>query len=64
MLADVLGVFTEVSQWISTTMPSVMAMFYGEGGFTYLGILATAGLAISVAFLLIMVVCKFLKFRA
>lgn len=64
MLAEVLGVFTEVSQWISTTIPTVMTMFYStEGGLTYLGVLATASLAIGVAFLLIGVITNFIQFR-
>jgi hypothetical protein len=38
-------------------------MFYAEGALTFLGVLAVAGLAVSVVFLLMGVVSNFLHFR-
>lgn len=62
-LALVLDVFQAVAEWFSTTIPTVISMFYAEGALTFLGVLAVAGLAVSVVFLLMGVVSNFLHFR-
>lgn len=64
VLEAILAVFTEVGEWISTSVPTFFTMFYStESGLTFLGVLAVAGLAISIVFLLIGVIQNFLHFR-
>lgn len=64
VLEAVLAVFTMVAEWIAEAVQSVIPMFYvAQTGLTFLGVLAVAGLAISVVFLLIGVIQNFLHFR-
>lgn len=70
VLNAVLGVFTEIGTWIAGAVKQLIPMFYvsnpAEGetaGLTFLGVLAVAGLAISVVFLIIGVIQNFLHFR-
>lgn len=63
VLNDILAVFLAVAEWISEAVLSLVPMFYDENGLTFLGILSIAGLAISVAFLLIGIIQRFLNFR-
>lgn len=64
VLESVLEIFTGVGEWISTAVTSFIPMFYvAETGLTFLGVLAVAGLAISVTFLLIGIIQRFLHFR-
>lgn len=63
ILEAILAVFTAVGEWITTTIPNFFALFYAENNLTMLGVLAVAGLAISVVFLLIGIIQKFMKFR-
>lgn len=65
VLSAILEVFTSVGAWLSEAVTSMIPMFYvAETGLTFIGVLAVAGLAISVAFLLINVISNFLSFRA
>lgn len=65
VLGAILEVFTGVGSWLSQAVNSMIPMFYvAETGLTFVGVLAVAGLAISVAFLLINVISNFLSFRA
>lgn len=69
VLEAILDVFSGVGDWIVTAITAFIPMFWnapveGSGGsLTFLGILAVAGLAISVVFLLIRVIQNFLHFR-
>lgn len=64
VLDSVLEVFTSVGGWISTNVSTLMPMFYtSEGGLTFLGVLAVAGLSFSVVFLLLGLIQNFLHFR-
>lgn len=69
ILTAILAVFTSVGEWIVTTIPKMLALFWtpgegaGAGSLTLLGVLAVAGLSISVVFLLIGFIQKFLHFR-
>lgn len=64
VLTSILDVFTSVGEWITTAVNNVTPMFYStEGGLTFMGVLAVAGLAFSVVFLLIGLVQNFLHFR-
>lgn len=64
VLTAILAVFTSVGSWISTAVSELTPMFWAsETGLTFLGTLAVAGLAFSVAFLLIGLIQNFLHFR-
>lgn len=63
ILTAITEVFTAISEWIVGAVSGVMPMFYvAETGLTFLGVLAVAGLAFSVVFLLIGIVQRFLHF--
>ena len=63
VLQAILAVFTMVGEWIADAVTSLMPMFYdAESGLTFLGVLAVAGLAFSVVFLIIGIIQKFLHF--
>lgn len=64
VLESILAVFTAVGGWIVESVSTMIPIFYAEGALTFLGVLAVAGLAFSVVFLLIGIVQKFLKFGA
>lgn len=64
ILTKIFEVFTTVGSWITTTIPTLYPLFYtAENGLTLLGVLAVVGLGMSVIFLLIGIIQKFLKFR-
>lgn len=64
VLAAILEVFTSVGTWISTAVNNLVPMFYAtDTGLTFLGVLAVAGLAFSVVFLIIGLIQNFLHFR-
>lgn len=62
VLTAILAVFTAVGDWIVTAISALVPMFYADGALTFLGVLAVAGLAFSVVFLLIGIIQKFLHF--
>lgn len=64
ILEAILAVFTEIGEWIGTAVTSLLPMFYvAETGLTFLGVLAVAGLAFAVIFLIIGLIQNFLHFR-
>lgn len=63
VLTSILDVFDAVSTWIGEAVTAVIPMFYGTDGLTFLGVLAVAGLAFSVIFLVIGIIQNFLHFR-
>jgi VIT1/CCC1 family predicted Fe2+/Mn2+ transporter len=64
ILDAILEVFTGVGTWISGAVTQLLPMFYvAETGLTLLGVLAVAGLAFSVVFLVIGIIQNFLHFR-
>lgn len=64
VLDAVLAVFTSVGNWISTAVTNLLPMFYSsETGLTFMGVLAVAGLAFSVVFLVLGIIQNFLHFR-
>lgn len=64
ILTSILEVFSSVGTWIAEAVTDLLPMFYvAETGLTFMGILAVAGLAISVVFLMIGVIQNFLHFR-
>lgn len=69
MLTAILEVFSSVGTWFATALTSLLPIFWdagansGEGSLTLLGVLAVAGLAFSVVFLIIGIIQNFLHFR-
>lgn len=67
VLDTVLAVFDGIGQWITDAVTALVPMFYtevdGTGSLTFLGVLAVAGLAFSVVFLIIGIIQNFLHFR-
>lgn len=69
ILTQVFSVFTKFAEWIKSTIPTLISLFYtapasegGTGSLTLLGVLAVCGLAMSVTFLLIGIIQRFLHF--
>lgn len=63
VLDAVLAVFMAIANWFTEAIPVITAFFYADGALTFMGVLAVAGLAISIVFLLIGVISNFLHFR-
>lgn len=63
VLTQILEVFNSLGEWLSSAVQSMIGMFYTENSLTFLGVLAVAGLGISLIFLLIGVIQNFLHFR-
>lgn len=63
VLADILEVFDSIATWITSAVQNLIPMFWSADGLTFLGVLAVAGLSISVIFLIIGVIQNFLHFR-
>lgn len=57
------AVFDAVMSWLATAIESVIPIFYGTEGLTFLGVLALVGLAISVFFLIVGLIQNFLHLR-
>ena len=69
VLESILAVFSAIGDWFAEFVPTLFQLFWtpgasGEAGeLTFLGVLAVAGLAISVVFLVIGLIQNFLHFR-
>lgn len=64
VLDAVLAIFTSVGDWIPDAVTNLIPMFYDPStGLTFLGVLAVAGLAFSVMFLVMGIIQNFLHFR-
>ena len=64
ILTAVLNVFTKIGVWIADAITSLLPIFYNaETGLTLIGVLAVAGLAFSVIFLVMRIIENFLHFR-
>ena len=63
VLSSILEVFGAVGEWIVTAIQNLIPMFYtAESGLTFIGVLAVAGLAFSVVFLLLGIIQRFMHF--
>lgn len=64
ILTAILAVFTGVADWIVTSVDGLVPLFYNAEGasLTFVGVLAVAGLAFSVAFMLINLIKSWLRF--
>lgn len=63
VLTQILEVFDGLGAWLSEAVQAMIGMFYADNSLTFLGVLAIAGLGISLIFLLIGVISNFLHFR-
>ena len=64
VLNAVLDVFDAIGGWIPDAVQNLVPMFYAaDTGLTFLGVLAVAGLAFSVVFLVMGLIQNFLHFR-
>lgn len=69
MIEAITSVWTDVMEWITTSLSSVQDVFYtpgasgGAGSLTFLGTLAVISVAIGIAFLVIGVIQNFLRLR-
>lgn len=64
VLDSVLAIFDAIGGWIPDAVTNLIPMFYApDTGLTFLGVLAVAGLAFSVIFLVIGIIQNFLHFR-
>lgn len=69
VLEAILAVFSSIGDWFVEFVPTLFALFWtpgvgdAAGSLTFLGVLAVAGLAVSVVFLVIGVIQNFLHFR-
>ena len=64
ILEAILAVFLSVGEWIGEAVTALTPMFWTGSALTFLGVLAVAGLAFSVAFLVIGLIQNFLHFRS
>lgn len=63
ILTAILAVFKAVGGWIVSSVDELLPLFYkAESGLTFIGVLAVAGLAFSVAFMLINLIKSWLHF--
>ena len=75
VLNSILDVFSSIGEWFASFVPTLTGLFWkpavispsegviSEARLTFLGVLAVAGLAISVVFLVIGLIQNFLHFR-
>ncbi len=63
ILDAILAVFTSVGTWLQTAVTNLIPMFWNDNSLTFLGVLAVAGLAFSVIFLVMGIIQRFLHFR-
>lgn len=68
MINAITTVWTDVMEWITTSLASVQDVFYttgtgGTGSLTFLGTLSVISVAIGIAFLVIGVIQSFLRLR-
>lgn len=68
MISAITNVFTEMGSWLVTAIQSMLSVFATSGTdgtvtLTFLGVLAVAGLGLSIMFLVIGLIQNFLHFR-
>ena len=69
VLESILAVFSAIGEWFADFVPTLYELFWTaptgsatSGSLTFLGVLAVAGLAISVVFLVLGLIQRFLHF--
>lgn len=61
---NMLSIFTAIGQWISGAAANLTSMFFVDNSLTFVGTLCVAALSMAVAFLIIGLISRFLRFRA
>lgn len=65
MIGHITQVWTEVMNWLTTSLGSVQDVFYdADTGLTFLGTLAVIGVSIGIGLLIIGIVQRFLALRS
>lgn len=68
VLTAILAVFTAIGEWFSTAFTKLIPIFWTagsgseSGSLTFMGVLAVCGLGMSVIFLIIGIIQKFMHF--
>ena len=63
MIEAITSVWSDIMEWIVTSLGSVQSVFYTESGLTCLGTLSVISVAIGIALLVIGVIQSFLRLR-
>lgn len=64
ILTAILAVFMQIANWIGSAITALIPIFWSSSdGLTFIGVLSVSALAISVIFLMIGLIQKFLHFR-
>lgn len=65
LISSITDVFTAIISWLVGAFEPVSSLFYNTtDGLTFMGTLAIMSLGVSVAFLIVGIVQRFLKFNA
>lgn len=65
VITAITEVFSAIGEWIVSAIAEFVPIFYvAETGLTFLGVLCVASLGVSMIFLLIGIIQRFLKFRS
>lgn len=66
MVAAITDVWSDIMEWIVTSLGSIQVVFYNTetSTLTFMGTLAVIGVAIGVAFLIVGLVQNFLRLRS
>lgn len=67
IISSITAVFSAIWDWIISSIPDVIAVFYtsgADGGLTFLGVLSLCALGISIFFLVLGLIQNFLHFRS
>ena len=70
IMSAIFAVFTAIGEWITSAISALVPIFWtagetaGTGNLTFMGNLAVIGLGISVIFLIMGIIQRFLKFGA
>lgn len=64
IVENVFAVFTNISEWIVSTVNAMVPVFYNtETGITFLGTMALCGLGVGIILLIFNIVKSFVQFR-
>lgn len=63
IIGSVMEVFTAILTWFQTSMTTVSTLFYSEGKFTLIGVMAILGLGISAFNVVVAIVRSLIKAR-
>lgn len=64
VITAILGVWTKLVEWFTSTIGDLSTVFYAEGNLTFIGGLAILSIALGIAMLVFNIVKDFLKMRS